>query len=72
MSQVLTTPCESIEKAKPSLVCRLTALIGAEVREIDSESSATWSSNKAPTCQNLIELSLDAEMRVKEEAKARE
>jgi len=51
------------------LVCRLTYLIGVEVRGIDSESGVSISDDEAPICQNLIVLSSDVETRVRGEEK---
>ena len=73
MSQVLTTPASSIEKANPSFDCRLTALIEAEVTSVDSVPDATGSADEALICQNLTDPSPpDAEIRVREEEKTRE
>ena len=72
MSQVLTTPSESSEKARLSFACRLTDLIGARVRGVGSELGTIGSAGEVPICQNLIDLSLDAEMREREEGKIRE
>ena len=69
MSQVLTTPSESLEIAMPSFVCRVIDLIGAKV---DFELHATGSIEKVPICQNLTDWSLDAEMRDEEEENVRE
>ena len=72
ISQVFTTPSESIEKAKPSFACRLTALIGAEVGSKVSISGAPGFADGVLICQNLTDLSKDAEMRIREEGKTRE
>ena len=69
MSQIFTTPSESIEKAKPSFACRLTALIGMEAGSDDSGLHILELVNEGSICQNLIVLSLDAEMRREEEEK---
>ena len=66
MSQIFTTPSESLEMAIPSVDCRLTDLIEAEASGVDSESAATGSVGKAPVCQNLIDLSWDEEIREEE------
>ena len=71
-SQVLTTPSESLEIAMPSFACRVMDLIGDKVGGVDSGSLATGSVDKAPICQNLTDLSPDAEMREEEEENVRE
>jgi hypothetical protein len=65
MSHILTTPAESLEIAIPSFACRLMDMIGAEVGDMDS-GSVTNGSAEALICQNLTDLSLDAEMREEE------
>jgi len=60
-SQVFTTPSESLEMADPSFARSEMDLIGAGTSSVGSESAATGFV-KALICQNLIELSLDAEI----------
>ena len=55
ISQVLTTPFESLEIARPSFACRVTDIIGAEARDVDFELVTTGLVGKALICQNLIE-----------------
>jgi hypothetical protein len=62
MSQVFTTPAESLEIAIPSLACRLTDSIEAEVDGVVFD-QLTGSVDEPPICQNLTDLSSDAEMR---------
>jgi len=66
VSHLLTTPAESLEIATASLACTLTDSIDAEVSGVDSELVATGSADVAPICQNLTDLSSDAEMREEE------
>ena len=66
-SQIFTTPSESLEIAEPLFACREMDLTGAETGGVDLKPVATGSV-KALICQNLTELSLDAEIRVEERA----
>ena len=66
MSQLLTTPAESYERAMPSFVCSLTDLIGPEVSDAGSEPVAAESIDKEPNCQSLIDPSQDDEIREEE------
>ena len=66
ISQVFTTPAESLEIAIPSVACRLTDSIETEANSEDSEPGATGSADEVPICQNLIELSSDDEIREEE------
>ena len=70
MSQIFTTPAESLEIAILSLTCRLTDSIEAKVAEVGIELVVTGSAGKIPICQNLTDPSIDVEMR--EEGNARE
>ena len=56
----------------PSFACRVMDLIGTEVQDPDSGLVTTGSIDGAPICQNLTDLSLDAEMRVVGDENARE
>ena len=56
----------------PSSACRVMDLIGAEVRGADFGSIMAGSIDGAPICQNLTDLSTDAEIRVVGEENARE
>jgi len=71
ISQVFTTPSESIEKASPSLVCRLTHLTGAGARVVGSESGVFVFAEKALICQKLMDLPKDFDTRVRGEEKIR-
>ena len=66
MSQIFTTPSQSLEMAIPSVACRLIDLILAEGSDVDSGPVVTRSVDKAPACQNLIEQSPDDEIREEE------
>ena len=66
ISQVFTTPAESLEIAIPSVACRLTDLIETEASSEDSESGATGSADEVSICQNLIDLSSDDDIREEE------
>ena len=66
ISQVFTTPAESLEIAIPLVTCRLTDLIGAGVSSVDFELDAAGSTDKVLVCQNLIDLSPDDEIREEE------
>ena len=72
VSQVFIVPSESLEIVIPSFACRMIDVIGAEVRGVDFGSVVTGSADRAPICQNLIDWSLEVEMRVEEEENARE
>ena len=72
ISQVFTIPSESLVIVIPSSACRVMDLIGAEVDGSGSGLITAGSISGAPICQNLIDLSLDAEMRVVGEENARE
>ena len=63
ISQTVTIPLEVLERAIPSSTCRLTDTSEARAGSVDSESV------EAPICQNLIDLSLDNEMREDENAR---
>ena len=65
-------PSESLVMVIPSFVYRVMDLIGAGVRDVDFGSTTTGSIDGAPICQNLTDLSQDAEMRVVGEENARE
>ena len=71
-SQALITPSESDVKATPSFDCRVTDLIDAEGRDAGFRSIVAGSVDWAPICQNLTELSSDADIRVVEEGNRRE
>jgi len=62
MSQVFTTPDESLEIATPSLTCRLTDSIEDGVGGVDIVQVMPWSAGGVPVSQNLTVWSLDAEM----------
>ena len=66
MSQVFTTPAESLEIAILLVACRLTDSILAEASGMDSESVATKSTGEALICQNFTDPSKDDEMREEE------
>ena len=66
MSQLLTTPAESYERAMPSFVCSLTCSIGAEVSDAGSEPVAAESIDEESNCQSLTDLSQDNEIREEE------
>ena len=53
----------------PSFACRVTDLMVAEVRDVDSGLAMAWP--RAPICQNLTEGSPDTEMREEGEENAR-
>ena len=72
ISQVFTTPSASLEIATPALVCRLTDLIEGGLGGVDSGSVAAVSADRLLICQNLIEKSLDAEIREEGEENIRE
>jgi hypothetical protein len=72
ISQVFTAPFASLEIAIPALACRLTERIEGNVGEVGTGSVAAGSVDKVPICQNLIELSMDAEMREEGEENTRE
>jgi hypothetical protein len=55
ISQILTTPLESLEIAMPSFACRVMDLIGAEARGVDSRSVTAGSPNRSAICQNLTD-----------------
>ena len=63
MSQVFTTPAESLEIATPSLTCRLTDSIGDGVGVVEVVSAAAGFVDEILVFQNLTVLSSDAEMR---------
>ena len=65
-------PSESLVMTIPSFACRVMDLTGAEAGDTDFGSITTGSIDGAPICQNLTDLSLDAEMRVMGEENARE
>ena len=66
ISQVLTTPAESLEITIPSFVCRVTDLIEADASGTSSELVVTGSVSGALICQKLIDPSSDKKMRDKE------
>ena len=66
ISQVFTTPAESLEITIPSVACRLTDLIGTGVGGVGSKSVIAKSADKALVCQNLTDLSWDDEIREEE------
>ena len=70
ISQVLTTPAESLEIAIPSFACRVTDMTGAEVSGGDSKSFTAGPVSEA-ICQNLIHSSLDDEIRDEENTRDR-
>jgi hypothetical protein len=53
MSQVFTTPSESLVIVIPSLAWRAIDIISAEVRDVDFRSVISGSIDGAPICQNL-------------------
>ena len=55
ISQLLTTPAESHERAIPSFVCSLTDVIGAEASNVGSEPVAAGSISEVPNCQSLTD-----------------
>ena len=65
-------PSESLVMVIPSFVCRVMDLIGAEAGDPDSGLVTIGSIDGAPICQNLTNLSIDAEMRVVGEENVRE
>ena len=69
MSQVLTTPSESLVIVTPSLAYRVMDLIIVE--DIDLEPVPIVSVNGMPIYQNLIDWSSDAVMREEEEENTR-
>ena len=71
ISQVLTTPSPSHEKAIPSFVCRVTHFIGAKVRVVDFGSVTAGFTSEVLICQNLADLSSNDEMREEGEENAR-
>ena len=71
ISQVLTIPSESLVIVIPSFACRVIDLISVELSDVDSGSVLTGSDGTS-ICQNLTDLSADAEMREEEEENARE
>ena len=66
ISQLFTTPFESVEMAMPSFACRLIDLIGAEAGGMEIRLVVAGSVDEEPICQNLTDLSLDAETREEE------
>ena len=71
ISQVFTTPAESLEIAIPSLTCSLTDSIEAKVG-VGPGLTVTLSDDAVPICQNLTDSSQDAEMIEEGEVNARE
>ena len=69
ISQVFTLPSESLEMTIPSLVCRETDMIEAEVGGVVIVPVIAGSVDESPICQNLTDLSGDAEMRKEENAR---
>ena len=66
ISQIFTTPAESLEIAIPSATCRLIDKIETGASGVDSESGVAGSADEEPVCQNLTELSQDDEIREEE------
>ena len=64
ISQVFTIPPKSLVIVIPSFACRVMDVIGNEVVDVDFGLVATRSVDRAPICQNLTDLSTDAEIRV--------
>ena len=71
ISQTLSTLSESDVKTVPSFDCRVTDLISAEGEDAGFRSIMVWSVDWAPICQNLTDLSWDADIRVVEECHER-
>jgi len=63
MSQVFTTPAESLEIAIPLFTCRPTDLIEAKTGGVGTKSVVTGSADEVLICQNLIDPSQDDEIR---------
>ena len=72
ISQAFITPSESYVITIPSFDCRVIDLIDTEGRDVGFGSIMGRSVDWAPICQNLTDLSSDAEMRVVEEENIRE
>ena len=70
MSQVLTTPAESLKIAMPSFTCRPTDWIEARASDTGTGTIVTRPIDEVTNCQNLINPSQDDEIR--EEKNARE
>ena len=66
MSQLLSTPAESEERAMPMFVCSLTDLIGAELSGVCPDPVAAESIDEIPNCQSLTDPSPDDEIREEE------
>ena len=65
-------PSESLVMMIPSFFCKAMDLIGAEVGNVDFGLITAGSIGGVPICQNLTDLSRDAEMRVVGEENSRE
>ena len=61
-----TTPSKLIVMTVCSSACRMMDVIPVEASAVDLVFIATWLGEEPPTCQNLIDLSLDAEIREEE------
>ena len=72
MSQILTTPSESLVIVMPSFACRAMLWIGAEATDIDFGSITVKSVNGVSIFQTLTDLSVDAVMREEGEENVRE
>ena len=66
MSQVLTTPAESLEIAIPSFTCRLTDRIEVDADGVGIGLAVTGPIGEVSTCQNLTDPSQDEEIREEE------
>ena len=66
ISQLLTTPAESAERAIQSFACSLMDLIGAEANDIGSGTASAESIGEVLSCQSLTDPSNDNEMREEE------
>ena len=72
ISQVFTTPAESLEMTMLSLACRLMDSIMTEWNEVVCSFYVTLSVDKAPSSQNLADLSSDIETRQEGEENIRD
>ena len=72
ISQTFTMPPESLVIAIPYFACRVMDVIANEVVDVDFGLVATRSVDRAPICQNLTDLSIDAEIRIDGEENTRE
>ena len=65
-SQTVTNPASSLVITMQSFVCTLRVIIEAGEGNLDSELAATGSVDGIPICQNLIDPSMDDEIRMEE------